>query len=116
MTGDVSDAHEYVPLPSSSLRTQTNPPSNSIISISTASAILTTASSTPQSRRHGSHQGGFWGFLTFTLKLAAVALVCVAGLAGWRAYSKGGKRRGGASAFGGLGGGGGMPRWDNKHF
>ncbi|KAF8608084.1 concanavalin A-like lectin/glucanase [Ceratobasidium sp. AG-I] len=99
MTGDVSDAHD-------------------LISISTASAILTTVSNTPQSRRRSSSPGGFWGFLTFTLKLAAVALVCVAGLAGWRAYSKGGKRRGGGiGSLGGLGsGGGGMPRWDNKHF
>jgi hypothetical protein len=50
--------------------------------------------------------------VTFTLKLAAVSLVGVAALAGWRAYARNAKRRGGA--LGGLGGG--MPHWDNKHF
>ncbi|KAG8712325.1 hypothetical protein FRC09_019998, partial [Ceratobasidium sp. 395] len=84
-----------------------------IISVSTASAIIKEASTTAP-RRHSSSSSGFWGFMSFTLKLAAVGLVCVAGFAGWRAYSRGGKRRGGG--FGGLGGG--MPQWDskNKHF
>ncbi|KAG8736392.1 hypothetical protein FRC10_009340 [Ceratobasidium sp. 414] len=95
LTGDVSDNHD-------------------IISVSTATAVLKEASATPQ-RRQSSSPSGFWGFVTVMLKLAAFALVCVAALAGWRAYSRGGKRRGGG-AFGGLGGG--MPQWDskNKHF
>ncbi|KAG9084214.1 hypothetical protein FS749_005400, partial [Ceratobasidium sp. UAMH 11750] len=91
LTGDVSDNHD-------------------IISVSTASATLKEATVTTQ-RRQSSSSSGFWGFVTLMLKLAAFALVCVAALAGWRAYSRGGKRRGGA--FGGLGGG--MPQWDNKN-
>ncbi|QRV83943.1 legume-like lectin [Ceratobasidium sp. AG-Ba] len=96
LTGDISDNHD-------------------IISISTASAILKDAPLPGSQRKHSSSSSGFWGFMSLMLKLAAFALVCVAALAGWRAYSRGGRRRGGG-AFGGLGSE--MPQWGskNKHF
>ncbi|KAB5593277.1 L-type lectin-like domain-containing protein [Ceratobasidium theobromae] len=89
ITGDVSDAHD-------------------IISISTMSAILGDLPATVPTRKTAA-SGGVWNFMSVLLKLAAVGLVCVAGLAGWRAYSRTTKRR-----TSGLGGG--MPHWDNKRF
>ncbi|CAE7207440.1 unnamed protein product [Rhizoctonia solani] len=91
-TGDVADNHD-------------------IVSISTASAILTEAPINKPTKQTTS-SSGFWTFLSLLVKLAGVALFGVAALAGYRAYARNAKRRGGG--FGGLGGG--VPHWDNKHF
>ncbi|CUA74527.1 L-type lectin-like domain-containing protein C126,08c [Rhizoctonia solani] len=92
-TGDVSDNHD-------------------IISISTSSAILADAPINRPTKHASSTSSGFWSFLSLLVKLAGVGLFGVAALAGYRAYARNAKRRGGG--FGGLGGG--MPHWDNKHF
>ncbi|CAE6489410.1 unnamed protein product [Rhizoctonia solani] len=91
-TGDVSDNHD-------------------IISVATSSAILAEAPINKPTKHASASGSGFWTFLSLLVKIAGVALFGVAALAGYRAYARNAKRRGGT--FGGLGG---VPHWDNKHF